>query len=155
MVNANTAVQKEKIYVNEHAFMGIRSTVVSPISCSWIHAIALELDQSQSAAAEIAPLLCAGLIGYRSLRYGRRCPGMSGFMGSGSAAHICHPGCSPGKIAKSTHLRDLAMPPPKRSHVSWVQSGRVDLIHRRPRQLDAALIFAPDGRLVPKGVERI
>jgi propanol-preferring alcohol dehydrogenase len=97
--------------------------------------------------AEAAPLLCAGLIGYRALRMAGevRNVGMYGF---GAAAHIAvqaatHRGQStfaftrPGDAAGQAFARSLGA----------VWAGGSD--EKPPEALDAALIFAPAGTLVP------
>jgi propanol-preferring alcohol dehydrogenase len=94
-----------------------------------------------------APLLCAGLIGYRTLRQageGERI----GIYGFGAAAHIIaqvarHQGrqvfafTRPGDTAAQNFARSLGA----------VWAGGSD--ERPPEPLDAALIFAPVGALVP------
>ena len=96
---------------------------------------------------EAAPLLCAGLIGYRTLRLagdGERI----GIYGFGAAAHIIaqvarHQGrqvfafTRPGNTAAQHFARSLGA----------VWAGGSD--ERPPEPLDAALIFAPVGALVP------
>ncbi|HEV2333907.1 MAG TPA: zinc-dependent alcohol dehydrogenase family protein [Stellaceae bacterium] len=96
---------------------------------------------------EAAPLLCAGLIGYRTLRLageGERI----GIYGFGAAAHIVaqvarHQGrqvfafTRPGDRAAQDFARGLGA----------VWAGGSD--ERAPEPLDAALIFAPVGALVP------
>src|SRR6185437_8877915 len=97
--------------------------------------------------AEAAPLLCAGLIGYRSLRMAGDARRL-GLYGFGAAAHIVaqvarHQGRSlfsftrPGDIA----AQDFA----RRVTGGW--AGGSD--EAPPEPLDAALIFAPVGALVP------
>src|SRR5712671_525049 len=99
------------------------------------------------ADVEAAPLLCAGLIGYRTLRLageGQRI----GIYGFGAAAHIIaqvarHQGrqvfafTRPGDVAAQTFARSLGA----------VWTGGSD--ETPPEPLDAALIFAPVGALVP------
>ena len=96
---------------------------------------------------DAAPLMCAGLIGYRALRFagdGRRV----GFYGFGAAAHIAvqvarHRGqevfafTKPGDLAGQAFARNLGA----------VWAGGSDVLP--PEKLDAALIFAPVGALVP------
>jgi len=96
---------------------------------------------------EAAPLLCAGLIGYRTMRLagdGERI----GIYGFGAAAHIiaqvaCHQGrrvfafTRPGDDAAQNFARSLGA----------VWAGGSD--ETPPERLDAALIFAPVGALVP------
>ena len=96
---------------------------------------------------EAAPLMCAGLIGYRTLRMagGARLIGIYGF---GAAAHIVaqvirHQGrrlfafTRPGDLAAQEFARSLG--------AEW--AGGSD--ESPPELLDAALIFAPVGALVP------
>jgi propanol-preferring alcohol dehydrogenase len=96
---------------------------------------------------EAAPLLCAGLIGYRALKLageGKRL----GFYGFGAAAHIAvqvalHRGqevyafTKPGDSEGQAFARTLGA----------VWAGGSDVLP--PEPLDAALIFAPVGALVP------
>jgi propanol-preferring alcohol dehydrogenase len=97
-------------------------------------------------AAETAPLLCAGMIGYRALRLcgDAECLGLYGF---GASAHIVcqvavHQGrrvlafTRPGDTATQAFARELG--------AEW--AGGSD---ERPEELDAAIIFAPVGELVP------
>ena len=102
---------------------------------------------------EAAPLLCAGLIGYRSYRMageGRRL----GLYGFGAAAHIIaqvarHEGreiyafTSPGDNDAQTFARSLG--------AVWAGGST----EPPPEPLDAAIIFAPVGRLVPEALSHI
>jgi propanol-preferring alcohol dehydrogenase len=94
-----------------------------------------------------APLLCAGLIGYRTLRLAGESERI-GIYGFGVAAHIiaqvaCHQGrrvfafTRPGDDAAQNFARSLGA----------VWAGGSD--ERPPEPLDTALIFAPVGALVP------
>jgi len=96
--------------------------------------------------AETAPLLCAGLIGYRALRLCGE-PERLGLYGFGASAHIVcqvavHQGrrvfafTRPGDTATQAFARELG--------AEW--AGGSD---ERPEELDAAIIFAPVGALVP------
>ena len=101
---------------------------------------------------EAAPLLCAGLIGYRAYRMagdGRRI----GIYGFGAAAHIIaqvarHDGrevyafTSPGDVAAQQFARSLG--------AAWAGSST----ERPPELLDAAIIFAPVGPLVPQALRQ-
>lgn len=110
----------------------------------------IEIDPSQP-AAEIAPLLCAGLIGFRSLRMAGDAQDI-GVYGFGSAAHIItqiatHQGrriyafTRPGDDTTQAFARDLG--------ATWAAGSD----QAPPVGLDAALIFAPDGGLVPKALK--
>ena len=96
---------------------------------------------------EAAPLMCAGLIGYRTLRMAGDAP-LIGIYGFGAAAHIVaqvirHQGrrlfafTRPGDLAAQDFARSLG--------AEW--AGGSD--QPPPEPLDAALIFAPVGALVP------
>jgi propanol-preferring alcohol dehydrogenase len=94
---------------------------------------------------EVAPLLCGGLIGYRALRLagdGERL----GLYGFGSAAHIIcqvavHQGRRVFAFTRDQASRDLALS----LGAEWAGDAR----EPGPEPLDAALIFAPAGELVP------
>jgi alcohol dehydrogenase, propanol-preferring len=94
-----------------------------------------------------APLLCAGLIGYRALRFAGDAE-VLGLYGFGAAAHLIaqvavwqgrtvHAFTRPGDDASRTFARTLGC--------AW--AGAAD--ETPPQPLDAALIFAPVGALVP------
>jgi len=96
---------------------------------------------------EAAPLLCAGLIGYRSLRMTGDAERL-GLYGFGASAHIVaqvagHQGrrvfafTKPGDVAGQAFARELG--------AEW--AGGSD--ERPPEDLDAAILFAPAGELVP------
>jgi len=97
--------------------------------------------------AEAAPLMCAGLIGYRTLRMAADAQ-LIGIYGFGAAAHIVaqvarHQGrrlfafTRPGDLKAQDFARSLG--------AEW--AGGSD--RPPPERLDAALIFAPVGALVP------
>jgi len=96
---------------------------------------------------EAAPLLCAGLIGYRSLRMTGDAERL-GLYGFGASAHIVaqvagHQGrrvfafTKPGDVDGQAFARELG--------AEW--AGGSD--ERPPEDLDAAILFAPAGELVP------
>jgi propanol-preferring alcohol dehydrogenase len=94
-----------------------------------------------------APLLCAGLIGWRSLKLageGRRI----GLYGFGAAAHIVAQICrwQERKVYAFTRPGDAAA----RAHaLSLGAAWAGDSTDRPPEPLDAAILFAPVGALVP------
>jgi alcohol dehydrogenase, propanol-preferring len=97
--------------------------------------------------AEAAPLLCAGLIGYRSLKMAGDAPRL-GIYGFGAAAHIVaqvarHQGREVFAFTRAGDIRaqDFA----RELGAAW--AGGSD--ETPPKQLDAAIIFAPVGALVP------
>jgi len=99
---------------------------------------------------QAAPLLCAGLIGYRSYKFTGDAKRI-GFYGFGSAAHIV------AQVAKFQDREIYAFTRPgdinaqefaKTLGAKW--AGGSD--ESPPVKLDAAIIFAPDGNLVPKAL---
>jgi len=102
--------------------------------------------------AELAPLLCAGLIGYRSLRAAGDAERL-GLYGFGAAAHIV------AQLALAEGRRVLAF---TRSGDEDAQSLARELgaewagaVGERPEELDAAIIFAPVGELVPEALAAV
>jgi propanol-preferring alcohol dehydrogenase len=102
---------------------------------------------------DAAPLLCAGLIGYRALRRSEVPPaGRLGLYGFGSSAHVViqiarHRRCEVFVATRSEHHRELA----RRLGAAWV-GGTVDPM---PVALDAAIVFAPAGDVVPAALRAL
>ena len=102
--------------------------------------------------AQAAPLLCAGLIGHRALRMTGDA-NVVGLYGFGSAAHIvCQIAVHEGKrVLGLTRAGDeTAQTLAVELGASW--AGAVDDI---PEELDAAIVFAPAGELVPKALRAV
>lgn len=104
-----------------------------------------------------APLLCAGIIGYRALRLTGLAERPSGFRGArlglygfGAAGHIAI------QIARARGADVYVMTRDRERHqalaeelgASWVGGAR----DAPPSTLDAAIIFAPAGELIPAGL---
>ena len=102
---------------------------------------------------EAAPLLCAGLIGYRAMKL---CGGGQrlGFYGFGAAAHILaqlalwqrrlvYAFTKPGDLAGQDFARSLGS--------IWAGGSE----EAPPEELDAAIIFAPAGELVPVALKHV
>jgi propanol-preferring alcohol dehydrogenase len=102
---------------------------------------------------EAAPLLCAGLIGYRSLRMAGDAPRL-GIYGFGAAAHIvAQVACFQGReVFAFTRSGDVAAQDFAR-RLGAVWAGGSDELP--PAKLDAALIFAPAGNLVPQALRNL
>ena len=105
-------------------------------------------------AEHAAPLLCAGLIGYRALRM---CGGDArrlGLYGFGAAAHIFTQVArwQGREVYAFTRPRDDAAQALARE-LGAVWAGASS--ERPPEPLDAAIIFAPDGALVPVALEAV
>ena len=103
--------------------------------------------------AQAAPLLCAGIIGYRALRRAELPPGgRLGIYGFGSSAHITAQvarasGAEVYVMTRGRDSQELA----RRLGAAWV-GGPSDA---PPRLLDSAIIFAPAGDLVPPALEAL
>ena len=104
--------------------------------------------QSDADPVHLAPLLCAGLIGWRSLRMAGEGVRELGLYGFGAAAHLVaqvaqlegtrvHAFTRPGDVHGQAFARGLGA----------VWAGGSD--ERPPVELDAAIVFAPAGALVP------
>jgi propanol-preferring alcohol dehydrogenase len=98
--------------------------------------------------AEAAPLLCAGLIGFRSYRMAREAGTRLGIYGFGAAAHITvQMAVFQGKKVYAftrpgdTEAQEFA----RRLGAVWAGSSE----EMPPEELDAAIIFAPVGPLIP------
>jgi propanol-preferring alcohol dehydrogenase len=110
--------------------------------------------------AEAAPLLCAGLIGYRSLKLAREplgggeAPGRLGIYGFGAAAHIVAQVARAGgsEIYAFTRPGDTAAQDFAKA-LGAVWAGGSD--ETPPQALDAAIIFAPVGALVPAALKAV
>jgi propanol-preferring alcohol dehydrogenase len=103
---------------------------------------------------DVAPLLCAGLIGYRTYRLAGEHKDRLGIYGFGSAAHIIaqvaiHQGkkvyafTRPGDTETQAFARELGA----------VWAGGSD--EQPPEELDAAMIFAPVGPLVVEALKAL
>ena len=108
---------------------------------------------SQYDDASAAPLLCAGLIGYRSLLKAGSAERI-GIYGFGAAAHIiCQVARQQGRgIYAFTRPGDVAAQDFARS-LGTVWAGDSD--QRPPVELDAAILFAPVGALVPTALAAV
>jgi propanol-preferring alcohol dehydrogenase len=105
------------------------------------------------AAAEAAPLLCAGLIGYRSLRLAGDAEAI-GLYGFGASAHIvCQVAVAQGRrVFAGTRAGDEETQGFARS-LGAVWAG--DALGGPPEELDAVILFAPVGDLVPAALRHV
>ncbi len=103
--------------------------------------------------AEAAPLLCAGIIGYRALKRSAVAPGgRLGIYGFGSSAHVTLQvararGCEVYVCTREPSHRELA----RKLGAAWV--GDID--DAMPAKTDGTIIFAPVGDLVPRALENL
>jgi alcohol dehydrogenase, propanol-preferring len=102
---------------------------------------------------EAAPLLCAGIIGFRAIKRAEVKPGMTvGLYGFGGSAHLAlqvlrHWKCRVFVMSRGGTHRELA----RELGAEWI--GSAD--ERPPAPLDAAILFAPAGNLVPPALEAL
>ncbi|MFI9048506.1 zinc-binding alcohol dehydrogenase family protein [Streptomyces sp. NPDC053427] len=104
-------------------------------------------------AAQLAPLLCAGIIGYRALRRSALpSGGRLGIYGFGASAHLAAQvalaeGATVHVLTRSAQARELAL--------ALGASSAADAYDRPPEPLDSAILFAPVGDLVPVALEAL
>jgi propanol-preferring alcohol dehydrogenase len=102
---------------------------------------------------QAAPLLCAGIIGYRCLKFAEISRGAKlGFYGFGAAAHVAiqvanHWGVEVYASTRDERHRTLAM----ELGAKW-SGGTLDA---PPAKLDAAIVFAPAGEIVPAALKAL
>lgn len=102
---------------------------------------------------QTAPLMCAGIIGYRALRLSNVSPGQRlGLYGFGASAHVTiqvarHLDCRVFVFSRSESHRELA----RQLGAEWC--GRAE--DQPPEKLDGSIIFAPAGPLVPLAMEHL
>jgi alcohol dehydrogenase, propanol-preferring len=100
-----------------------------------------------------APLLCAGIIGYRAIKRADVRPGATvGLYGFGGSAHLAiqvlkHWGCRVFVMSRGGIHQGLA----EELGADWTGSAA----ERPPAALDAALLFAPAGELVPAALQAL
>jgi propanol-preferring alcohol dehydrogenase len=102
--------------------------------------------------AEAAPLLCAGLIGYRAYRMAGDAPRL-GIYGFGAAAHII----AQVAVKEGREVFAFTSPDDDEAQQFAVSIGAVwagASTGPPPEPLDAAIIFAPKGWLVPEALSR-
>jgi alcohol dehydrogenase, propanol-preferring len=115
---------------------------------AFTYALPDELDNVQA-----APLLCAGIIGYRALRRaGLPRGGRLGLWGFGGSAHLAaqvalHEGAEVYVFTRGAAARELALT----LGVTWAG----DVYEPPPRPLDSAVTFAPAGDLVPAAMRSL
>jgi len=100
-----------------------------------------------------APLLCAGIIGFRCLRLSGIKPGDKlGFYGFGAAAHVAI------QVARHRNVEVYAMTRDARHQNLALELGAKwagDTFAEPPAKLDAAIVFAPAGEIVPAALKAL
>lgn len=105
------------------------------------------------ADAEAAPLLCAGIVGYRSIRLSELQPGERvALYGFGASAHICiqvvrHWGCEVCVFTRSSEHQAHAL----ELGATWAGTAQ----DQPPSRFDRAILFAPAGWIVPLALSHL
>jgi len=100
-----------------------------------------------------APLLCAGIIGFRAIKRAAITPGATvGLYGFGGSAHLAlqvlkHWNCCVFVMSRGGVHRELA----EELGADWIGEAE----DRPPAALDAAILFAPAGNLVPPAMQAL
>jgi propanol-preferring alcohol dehydrogenase len=125
---------------------GYQERMVAP--AAFVHPLPASLQ-----AADTAPLLCAGIIGYRAYRRSGIRPGQRlGIFGFGGSAHIViqialHHDNEVYVFSRGDAHRALA----RELGAAWIG----DSADTPPAPLDAAILFAPAGEIVPPALEAL
>lgn len=127
-------------FTGYHEHGGYAEYMVAP--AAFVYALPEDVS-----SVETAPFLCAGIIGYRALQHcGIEAGGRLGLYGFGGSAHIVlqiarHRNCEVAVVTRGERHRNLA----RQMGATWV-GGLSDPL---PHVLDAAIVFAPAGDVVP------
>ena len=125
---------------------GYAEYIVAPES--FVYAIPAEFPDEQA-----APLLCAGIIGFRSLRLsGIKPGGRLGFYGFGAAAHVAI------QVARHWNVEVFASTRDTRHQKLALELGAMwagGTFDEPPKKLDAAIVFAPAGEIVPAALKAL
>ncbi len=125
---------------------GYAEYIVAPQD--FVYPIPAEFPDEQA-----APLLCAGIIGFRSLRLsGIKSGGRLGFYGFGAAAHVAI------QVARHWNAEVYACTRDERHQRLALELGAVwagGTLDQPPRKLDAAIVFAPAGEIVPAALRAL
>ena len=102
---------------------------------------------------QAAPLLCAGIIGFRCLRLSAIKPGGSlGFYGFGAAAHVAI------QVARHWNVEVYASTRDARHQKLAMELGAAwagGTLNEPPKKLDATIVFAPAGEIVPAALKAL
>jgi len=125
---------------------GYAEHIVAPQD--FIYAIPEQFPDEQA-----APLLCAGIIGFRCLRLsGIKPGGKLGFYGFGAAAHVAI------QVARHWNIEVYASTRDARHQKLALALGAKwagDTFAEPPAKLDAAIVFAPAGEIVPAALKAL
>jgi len=125
---------------------GYAEYIVAPED--FVYALPAGLPDEQT-----APLLCAGIIGFRSLRLsGIKAGGRLGFYGFGAAAHVAI------QVARHWNVDVFASTRDVRHQELALELGAMwagGTFDEPPKKLDAAILFAPAGEIVPAALRAL
>ncbi len=134
------------VFTGYSADGGYAEYIVAPED--FIYTIPAEFPDEQT-----APLLCAGIIGFRSLRLsGIKAGGRLGLYGFGAAAHIAI------QVARHWNVDVFASTRDVRHQELALELGAMwagGTYDEPPKKLDAAIIFAPAGEIVPAALKAL
>ena len=150
--SAGTAVAGAENLCDRARFTGYDRTAGTPSSQSPTSATASRIPEGYP-DEQAAPLLCAGLIGYRSLRLAGEAERI-GLYGFGASAHIvCQVAVAQGRrVFAGTRAGDDETQEFARSlGAAWAG----DALAGPPEELDAVIVFAPAGALVPAALRHV
>lgn len=131
-----------------HRDGGYAELIVAP--AEFVHALPAALDD-----AHAAPLLCAGVVGWRALKLcGARAGGRLGLFGFGASAHVVLQlararGCEVHVFTRGEQHRALAL------QLGAASAGAADAALDATPPLDAAILFAPAGALISLALMRL
>jgi len=135
-----------QLFTGYHADGGYAEYAVAP------EAFVYELPEAFS-DVEAAPLLCAGIVGFRSFKRSRpQNGGTLAIYGFGSSAHVImqialHRGMTVYVVTRGESHRELA----REMGAVWVGRSAADM----PAKVGSAIIFAPAGELVPQALAKL
>lgn len=139
---------QDQRFTGYHADGGYAEYAIAP------EEFAYELpDPAAFSDESAAPLLCAGIVGYRAFKRAEVPDGgRLAIYGFGSSAHVImqialHRRCEVYVVTRGEKHRRLA----RRMGAAWV-AGRAE---QMPVSVDSAIIFAPAGELVPPALEKL
>lgn len=137
---------KSSIYTGWDAHGGYAEYTVAPDPYVY------DLPEGRS-DLEVAPLLCAGIIGYRALRRSVLPPGgRLGIWGFGGSAHLA----AQVALAEGARVHVFTRAPAARTLALELGADSAgDSFDPTPEPLDSAIVFAPAGELVPVALERL
>lgn len=131
-------------FTGYHVNGGYAEYIVAPED--FVYSLSNEIE-----AIKLAPLLCAGIIGYRALRLSHIKPGETlALFGFGASAHLTiqvalYWGCKVFVFSRRQAHRQMAL----EMGASWAGTAAEE----PPELARAAIIFAPAGELIPRALE--